>query len=115
VLSAGNRKALPTTGIPVGLIAGRATKSALLVLNPGDSLVLFTDGVTEAMNSSEQEFGTARLEALLDAAGATPAAELLARIYADVDAFAAGADQADDITCLTLRLAPSRTLAALNA
>lgn len=115
VLSAGKRKALPTTGIPVGLIAGRAAKSALLVLSPGDSLVLFTDGVTEAMNASELEFGTVRLEALLDAAGSVPAAELLARIYADVDAFAAGADQADDITCLTLRLAPSRTLAALNA
>jgi len=114
VLSAGKRKALPNTGIPVGLIAGRAAKSALMVLNPGDSLVLFTDGVTEAMNC-QQEFGTARLEALLDEAGPVPAAELLARIYADVDAFAAGEDQADDITCLTLRLAPSRTVAALNA
>ncbi|RYH13427.1 MAG: serine/threonine-protein phosphatase [Alphaproteobacteria bacterium] len=115
VLSGGKRKALPTTGIPVGLIANRAAKSALVVLNPGDSLVLFTDGVTEAMNAGEEEFGTGRLEALLDDAGPVAAAELLTRIYADVDAFAAGEDQADDITCLTLRLAPSRTLAALNA
>jgi sigma-B regulation protein RsbU (phosphoserine phosphatase) len=95
-------------------MANRSAKSAQEVLNPGDSLVLFTDGVTEAMNC-QQEFGTARLEALLDEAGPVPAAELLARIYADVDAFAAGEDQADDITCLTLRLAPSRTVAALNA
>lgn len=115
VLSGGKRKALPATGIPVGLMADRAVRSALMVLNPGDGLVLFTDGVTEAMNKVEQEFGKERLEALLDNAGAIPAAELLLRIYAEVDAFAAGEDQADDITCLTLRLAPSRMLAGLPA
>lgn len=111
VLSGGKRKSLPATGIPVGLMADRAVKSALMVLNPGDSLVLFTDGVTEAMNKAEQEFGKERLEALLDDAGAIPAVDLLQRIYAEVDTFAAGEDQADDITCLALRLAPSRTLA----
>ena len=115
VLSGGKRRALAATGIPVGLMAELSAKSALVVLNPGDSLVLFTDGVTEAMNAGEQEFGKERLEALLDAAGTTPAAELLQHIYAEVDDFAAGEDQADDITCLALRLAPSRTLASLSA
>jgi serine phosphatase RsbU (regulator of sigma subunit) len=115
VLSAGKRKPLPTTGIPVGLIPERPMKSALMVLNPGDSLVLFTDGVTEAMNPTNEEFGKERLETLLDGASTLPAVDLLKRIYAEVDEFAAGEDQADDITCLTLRLAPSRTLAGLNA
>jgi serine phosphatase RsbU (regulator of sigma subunit) len=113
VLSGGKRKALANTGIPVGLMADRALRSALVVLNPGDSLVLFTDGVTEAMNPVNEEFGKDRLEALLDGSGALPAADLLKRIYADVEEFAAGEDQADDITCLTLRLAPSQRLGSL--
>ena len=113
VLSGGKRRPLPATGIPVGLMADMPPRSALMVLNPGDSLVLYTDGVTEAMNPGNEEFGRERLETLLDGAGALPAVDLLKRIYAEVDDFAAGEDQADDITCLTLRLAPSRALASL--
>lgn len=114
LLSGGKQTALAATGIPLGLMADRSAKSASVVLNPGDRLILFTDGVTEAVNASDQEFGKERLEALLDDAGPLPAAELLARIYAEVDHFAAGEDQADDITCLALRLVGPRAPADLS-
>lgn len=105
ILSTGGRRSLPATGIPVGLMSDRPAGAARVALSPGDTLVLFTDGVTEAMNPDIEEFGNARLEALLDEYGHLPPADLTARFFADVDAFAAGAEQADDITCLTMRLA----------
>ena len=107
VLSDGGRKSLAATGIPVGLLDDRSAKSAIMVLNPGDTLVLFTDGVTEAMNPRQEEFGNARLETLLDDAADADAAGLMGQIYAAVDSFADGEEQADDITCLMLRLAPA--------
>lgn len=107
VLSGGKRRSLGATGIPVGLMEDRSAKSAIVVLNPGDTLVLFTDGVTEAMNPRHEEFGNERLEMLLDGAGEADAAGLMGQIYAAVDRFADGEDQADDITCLMLRLGPA--------
>lgn len=106
VLSRGRRRPLPTTGIPVGLMADRPPKSAVMALSPGDMLVLYTDGVTEAINRDQEEFGTYRLEALLAGSFDRSATDLLGRVFDEVDSFAAGEDQADDITCLTLRLAP---------
>lgn len=112
VLSGGKRRPLPATGIPVGLMEDRAARSAIMVLNPGDTLVLYTDGVTEAMNPAQEEYGNRRLEALLDNAHQASSKSVLERVFEEVDSFAAGEHQADDITCLTLRLAPSRAAAA---
>ncbi len=103
VLSASGMRSLPTTGIPVGLLPDRSTAPARITLGKGDTLVMFTDGVTEAMNPGLEEFGNARFEALLKTIGTLAPAELVSRVFSDVDAFAAGEEQADDITCLTLR------------
>lgn len=105
LLSADGRQCLAATGIPVGLMEDRPAVTAHAVLKPGDRLVLFTDGVTEAMNGRQEAFGDQRLETLLDADG-SPSEALLARIFDAVDTFADGAEQADDITCLALRLLP---------
>ncbi len=105
VLSPEGRRSLPTTGIPVGLMADRSARAERITLGKGDQLVLFTDGVTEAMNPAQEEFGNPRLEALLDDGRELAPAELLSRMFAEVDGFAAGEHQADDITALTLRLA----------
>lgn len=104
ILSPSGMTSLPTTGIPVGLIRGRSSKAVRLKLEKEDRLVLFTDGVTEAMNGTKDEFGNPRLEALLAAGGTLSAGDLVSRIFAEVDAFAAGEEQTDDITCLVLRL-----------
>jgi serine phosphatase RsbU (regulator of sigma subunit) len=104
VLTPVGRSRLPTTGIPVGLMDDRSARAEKITLARGDTLVLFTDGVTEGMNPAQEEFGNPRLETLLDNAPALPAGPLLERMFAEVDAFAAGEHQADDITALTLRL-----------
>jgi serine phosphatase RsbU (regulator of sigma subunit) len=103
VLSPSGMRSLPTTGIPVGLLADRSAGAGNVTLGMGDTLVLFTDGVTEAMNPGDEEFGNKRLEALLSAGTDRAPADLVNEIFASVDSFASGADQADDITCLILR------------
>lgn len=71
-------------------------------LDCGDQLFLYTDGVTEALNPAQELYSEPRLEDALNQAGDLNAADLLAFIKLDIDAFAAGAEQADDITMLSL-------------
>jgi phosphoserine phosphatase RsbU/P len=71
-------------------------------LHPGDLLVIYTDGVTEAPNSSDEEFGEARLVELIQRTRDLPATEVLAAIQASVQEFS-GTTQADDITLIVAR------------
>ena len=73
-------------------------------LAPGDSLFLYTDGVTEALDPKEELFGEDRLEAALNApeAQSLKPIDLLPRIRAVLSDFAQGAEQADDITMLAI-------------
>jgi sigma-B regulation protein RsbU (phosphoserine phosphatase) len=76
-------------------------------LAPGDLLFVFTDGITEAFAPDGEQFGETRLETLLeDRRGNSPEA-LVKDVVAAVDAFAAGREQSDDITCLALIYRPS--------
>ena len=75
-------------------------------LQPGDRLLLYTDGVTEAMDAAGGMFGAQRLEAALAAAGGADAAQTEALVRAAIDGFAAGTKQYDDITMVALRRAP---------
>jgi len=76
------------------------------VLHTGDALFVFSDGITEAFDTEGAEFGTARLEATLEAGRGGSAAELVAGVLGATAAFAAGADRSDDITALALVLRP---------
>jgi sigma-B regulation protein RsbU (phosphoserine phosphatase) len=76
-----------------------------LMLAPGDQLVLYTDGVTEAFNGAGQMYGEARLLDLLREADRRSASELVREIFDDVSAFAAGHPQSDDITVAVLDIA----------
>jgi serine phosphatase RsbU (regulator of sigma subunit) len=69
-------------------------------LNQGDRLFLFTDGVTEAADVNETEYGEARLVSALEANRRSDPNGLVEAVVADVRAFAAGAEQSDDITCV---------------
>lgn len=73
----------------------------------GDMLVLFTDGVSEAMNPAAQEYGEPRLEAMLSRAGDRDARSLIESIHRDIQAHAAGAAQSDDITMMVVRFLAS--------
>ena len=78
-------------------------ESRTLRLGVNDELLLFTDGVTEAMNSDRKLYGEARLKELVEANAHLAPRDLDAAIRADLAAWAAGADQSDDITILTFR------------
>lgn len=75
-----------------------------LAVRPGDVAVLFTDGVTEAMNEEDDLFGEERIARLLEEDGAASCEALHDRILRDVDAFVGTADQHDDMTMVLLRI-----------
>ena len=104
-------------GFMLGMFGNAAYQSTTVDLGPGDSLVLYTDGVTEAADASDQQYGEERLEATLRrlATGdnAMAAEQLVAGVIADVEQFASGAAQADDITLLVLTWAAQGSLAAV--
>lgn len=90
-------------GVMVGPMPGTKYEEEKTVLADGDLLVLYTDGVTEAMNPSDELFSEERLVRLLSSADSRPAAEVTATIFSAVDRFASGAEQSDDITVLAVQ------------
>jgi phosphoserine phosphatase RsbU/P len=93
----------PSGGMLVGVLAAARYQTASLHLLPGESLVLYTDGVTEAIGPEEEFFGEERLEALLTQHGGDAPDRLVENIHASVQEFAAGLPQSDDITALSVR------------
>ena len=79
-------------------------KEEEIILEPGDVIYFYTDGVTEAMNTSQDLFSEERLQEALNAYKECEPKELLANIKREINAFANGAEQADDITMLALKI-----------
>jgi phosphoserine phosphatase RsbU/P len=88
---------------PVGLIPEAHYVAVRVTLEPGDTLVLFSDGVTEAADLEEQMFGVPRLSQVLAGQHDAPLDQLQKRVVDSVENFARGASQADDITLLFIR------------
>jgi serine phosphatase RsbU (regulator of sigma subunit) len=101
------RLACPSTGRPAGLMPFNPIERETLALEPGDTFVLFSDGVSEAMNTNEDFYGDERLLAALASTSGATVTEIVTRLLDDVRAFAAGAKQSDDITILAARYAPA--------
>ena len=93
---------------PVGLVPEAEYTTARVKLEPGDTLVLFSDGVTEAMDPNEDFFGMPRLVKLLTGHNETPLDELQKLVLEAVENFARGASQADDLTLLLVRYRAAR-------
>lgn len=90
-------------GLALGVLEDAPYRCESLRLEAGDSIFLYTDGVTEAMNPAEELFGDQRLqEALESLAGKSPG-EIASAVLQEVRDFAAGAPQSDDITILAVR------------
>ncbi len=109
--AAGDFERLEAGGLPLGIEPRAGYDSACVTLAPGDLLVVFTDGVVEAVNGDGEEFGERRLETHFRVAGAGSTAvpgpsadDALAGLMAAVDGFVGAARQHDDITCLILRV-----------
>jgi len=88
---------------PVGLVPEAEYTAVCLKLEPGDTLVLFSDGVTEAMDPEDRLFGVPRLKEVLTGLPECPLEEIQKCVLESVENFARGAHQADDLTLLVVR------------
>ena len=87
----------------VGAFDNIEYKEDTLQLEHGDTLVMFTDGVTEAMNGAEQEFGVERLDRILSGLAGKGSQQIVEAVKAGVSDFVDDAEQSDDITMLVLK------------
>lgn len=95
------------TGMALGLMPDLPYTAASERLHPGDLLLLYTDGVTEAFDAAGNPYGEARLQALLARHAPDTPADIVGAVFADVEAHEAGAQQSDDITLAAIRWEPS--------
>jgi serine phosphatase RsbU (regulator of sigma subunit) len=98
----GERVELEATGMPVGLMEGAEFTVEELRLAPGDHVVIYSDGVTEAQNRNREFFGKKRLRDILTAHAAGACTAIHDAIQEGVAAFTEGAPQSDDITVVVL-------------
>jgi sigma-B regulation protein RsbU (phosphoserine phosphatase) len=92
-------------GLPVGIFAETPYQTGTTRLEHGDWLVIFTDGVVEAVNPKGEEYGEPELIQLVDRGSASAPAELLRTMLTELDRYAGNAPQHDDLTCLLLKRA----------
>lgn len=95
--------AYPAESFPLGLFEESEFKTSSAHFAPGDTLLLFTDGVTEAVNPANEQFGTERLREVVSRHTDARVEDLQAAILTAVEEFTRGAEEADDITLLIVR------------
>jgi sigma-B regulation protein RsbU (phosphoserine phosphatase) len=95
---------IESTGLPLGMFCDAEFSATCLQLQPGDTLFLYTDGLSEARNA-EDEYGVERVTHLVRQQAARPPAELVSACLNDLRAFEAGARRLDDLTMLAIRRA----------
>ena len=99
----GSSELLPLTdGLALGVMPGYHYGQHSITIEPGSTLVLYTDGVTEAMNDVKEEFGVERLQAIFAGAPPGDSGASSQAVFDAVHAFAGDTPQSDDVTCLTL-------------
>jgi serine phosphatase RsbU (regulator of sigma subunit) len=94
---------LEAGGIPIGIFAESPYQVGTTRLESGDWLVIFTDGVVEAVNQKDEEYGEPELIRLVDRGSGSAPAELLRSLLAELDRHVGNTPQHDDITCLLLK------------
>jgi sigma-B regulation protein RsbU (phosphoserine phosphatase) len=102
--ASGQLERLEASTLPLGIDPDTHYECGSATLAPGDLLVIFTDGMVEAVNEKEEDFGESRLLQALQASPAASAAQTLKNLMGAVDAFVGQARQHDDVTCLILRV-----------
>ncbi len=103
VRGSGEIERLNSTGVPVGMFPGASWREETVTLARGDLLCVYTDGLTEAVNAAEEEFGLDRLSTFVGKGRAFPLKDLCDRVLAEVADFAADMPQYDDQTLLLAR------------
>lgn len=97
---------LETGGTVVGLLESFPYQQATVTISPGDILIFFTDGISEAMNEANDEFGEVRLIETIKCCAALSPAEIITGVMRAADEFVAGAEQHDDMTLVVLCARP---------
>jgi len=105
----GHPERLESGGTVVGLFPLATWRERTIRLDPGDVLLIYTDGVPEAANASGEEFGDARLEAVVRANRDLPARALCERILREITAFLENESPQDDLTVLVARAVGAST------
>lgn len=100
----GNTVLLKAKGIALGVIENIELEEEEIQLEKGDLITLFTDGVTEAINQKEEQFGQQRLLTLIEENRGLSACEIISKIEAEVTAFSGGQPQFDDITLMIIKI-----------
>jgi sigma-B regulation protein RsbU (phosphoserine phosphatase) len=106
VFRRGRSETLRIEGLPLGLFASAEYEERTLPLEPGDIVVLASDGITDCMDSSGQEYGTERLAREITAHRGSCSRELLEKILASVREHAGGGSLQDDQTLIVLKVQP---------
>jgi sigma-B regulation protein RsbU (phosphoserine phosphatase) len=110
------RRRMPGTGLPLGIRPNeRFVESTDFPLDPGEIVVLLSDGVTEALDPNGNAFGLDRAIGVVHADRNISAAGIVDRLLVAVDAFVGDAPQADDITAVVMKLDRSDAVAADRA
>ncbi len=99
----GSIERLDVGGLPLGIQPEAKYESASVALAPGDWLIIFTDGLVEAENARQEEYGETRLLSTISAAAATTPGDMLKRLMAELDLFVGMTPQHDDVTCLLVK------------
>ena len=102
VLREKTTQSLPASAIPLGMMAGTAYTEGELTLEPGDLLVIYSDGLTEARNSQDEEFGADRLQAMLPRLRGLTAEECVRFIIGEVNVFLGRERPHDDLSLVVL-------------
>ena len=94
---------LDVGGLPLGIMPDAKYESASVALAPGDWLIIFTDGLVEAENARQDEYGETQLLTVVNTAASSTPAEMLKRMLAELDLFVGNTPQHDDVTCLLIK------------
>ena len=90
-------------GLMIGAMKDVPYESNVIMIKPGESLIFFTDGVTESFNKEGEEFHETGLEKILEGKNSLSVNELVDYVFENVQSFSEGVEQSDDITCLALK------------
>ncbi len=102
-LSSDGVASIEATGLPLGIFCEEEFSCRRLHLAPGDSLLLYTDGLSEARNEAGEEYGLERLSKLMSARAATSPQALVNACLEDLKRFRGGASKTDDLTIMAIR------------
>jgi sigma-B regulation protein RsbU (phosphoserine phosphatase) len=97
-LSKSGCRFLQIPGVPPGLFDAVEYDAATILLQPGDSVLFCTDGITDAFSLEDESFGAARVQEICEAASHSAPAELLSCLFAALENFTRGREQYDDMT-----------------